>query len=134
MGNFIAKFRDNNSATFNANFSDSSSASFIANFGASQFIITGDYNDLGNKPQINGITLEGNKTSEELNIISDKHFMYEQLTPTARWEIEHPLDKYPSVTIVDSAGSVVVGDIEYIDASKVILNFQAAFTGKAFLN
>lgn len=134
MGNFIAKFRYNNSATFNANFSDSSSASFIANFGASQFIITGDYDDLGNKPQINGITLEGNKTSEELNIISDKHFMYEQLTPTARWEIEHPLDKYPSVTIVDSGGSVVVGDIEYIDASKVILNFQAAFTGKAFLN
>ena len=134
MGNFKAKFKDNNSASFTANFRDSESASFTANFCAHQFIITGDYDDLGNKPQINGITLEGNKTSEELNIISDKHFMYEQLTPTARWEIAHPLNKYPSVTIIDSAGSVVVGDIEYIDASNVIVYFQAAFTGKAFLN
>ena len=29
---------------------------------------TTDYNDLGNKPSINGVTLEGNKTSAQLNI------------------------------------------------------------------
>lgn len=31
---------------------------------------TGDYTDLTNKPSINSITLEGNKTSEDLNLMS----------------------------------------------------------------
>lgn len=29
---------------------------------------TSDYNDLSNKPSVNGVTLVGNKTNEELNI------------------------------------------------------------------
>jgi hypothetical protein len=40
----------------------------------------GNYNRLTNKPQINGVVLEGNKTSEELNIVEDKNFYYKQTT------------------------------------------------------
>lgn len=35
-----------------------------------------DYNDLNNKPQINGITLEGNKTSAELGIVTGPTDVY----------------------------------------------------------
>ena len=35
-----------------------------------------DYNDLNNKPQINGITLQGNKTSSELGIITGPTDVY----------------------------------------------------------
>ena len=66
--------------------------------------------------------------------IDDKHYEHNQLTPSATWEVEHNLKKYPAVSIVDSAGSVVVGEIEYINENKVILLFQGAFSGKAFFN
>ena len=66
--------------------------------------------------------------------IDDKHYEFRQLTPSARWEVEHNLKKYPAVSIVDSAGTAVMGEIEYINENKVILVFQGAFAGRAFFN
>ena len=95
---------------------------------------TSNYNDLDNKPKINNVTLEGNKTSSELGLTGDKHFTYIKSTPDSIWEITHDLDKYPSVTVVDSAGSVVMGDITYTSKSAIKITFSAAFSGKAYLN
>lgn len=95
---------------------------------------TNNYNDLEGKPKINNVTLEGNKTSSELGLTGDKHFTYIKSTPDSVWEITHNLDKYPSVTIVDSAGSVVMGDITYTSKSALTVTFSAAFSGKAYLN
>ena len=95
---------------------------------------TSNYNDLENKPKINNVTLEGNKTSSELGLTGDKHFTYIKSTPDSVWEITHDLDKYPSVTVVDSAGSVVMGDITYTSKSAIKITFSAAFSGKAYLN
>lgn len=64
----------------------------------------------------------------------DKFFEYEQMTPEDQWRIVHPLDKFPSVTVVDSGGNVVVGDVEYVDKATIVLTFQSAFSGKAYLN
>jgi hypothetical protein len=46
------------------------------------------------------------------------------------------MNKYPSVTIFDSTGdgSVVYGDVKYIDANNVQVTFSAAFAGEAHLN
>ena len=95
---------------------------------------TSNYNDLENKPKINNVTLEGNKTSSELGLTGDKHFVFTKSTPDSVWEITHNLDKYPSVTVVDSAGSVVMGDITYTSKSTLTVTFSAAFSGKAYLN
>ena len=78
--------------------------------------------------------LEGDKSNEELFIVNDKHFEHRQLTPSAVWEVEHNLVKFPAVSIVDSGGTAVVGDIEYINENKVKLLFQSAFSGKAYFN
>ena len=93
-----------------------------------------NYNNLSNKPSINGVTLVGNKTNEELGIICDKTFVYNQATSSDVWEIEHNLDKYPAVTVVDSGGSVVIGEIVYIDKNNVRITFTSAFSGKAYFN
>ena len=93
-----------------------------------------NYNDLANKPSINGVTLAGNKTSEELNIVGDKTFVYNQATSADVWEITHNLDKYPAVTVVDSGGSVVIGEVVYIDKNNVRITFTSAFGGKAYFN
>lgn len=95
---------------------------------------TSNYNDLENKPKINNVTLEGNKTSSELGLTGDKDFVYLKSIPDSIWEITHNLDKYPSVTVVDSAGSVVIGDITYTSKSSLTVTFSAAFSGKAYLN
>lgn len=93
-----------------------------------------NYNDLSNKPSINGVVLIGNKTGEELGIVYDKTFVYNQAISSDVWDIEHNLDKYPSVTVVDSGGSVVVGEIVYINKNNVRITFTSAFSGKAYLN
>ena len=64
----------------------------------------------------------------------DRNFIYRQDTAQATWEITHDLNKYPSVSIVDSTNNVVFGDIEYIDLNHVKIYFSGAFAGKAFLN
>ena len=93
-----------------------------------------NYNDLSNKPSINGVILVGNKTGTELGIVNDKNFVYVQATSSDIWEITHNLNKYPAVTVVDSGGSVVIGEIVYIDKNNVRITFTSAFSGKAYFN
>ncbi len=64
----------------------------------------------------------------------DKTFVYQQTIPAKTWEVQHGLNKFPSITVVDTAKSVVVGDYTYVDNNNVILNFSAAFAGKAYFN
>ena len=73
--------------------------------------------------------------STSVNIVNnDLHYTHEQRTAAAVWEIVHNLGKYPSVTVVDSGGSVVVGEVQYIDTRSLIITFSAAFAGSAYLN
>ena len=65
---------------------------------------------------------------------SDLTYIHTQILASKDWTIMHSLQKYPSVTIIDSADSVVHGDIEYIDKMSVVLHFNAEFSGKAYLN
>ena len=96
-----------------------------------------DYDDLINKPSINGVTLVGNKTSEDLGIISgsgDLHYTHSQEVPSNTWTITHNLGKHPSITVISSTGNNVIGEYEYVDSNEVILRFNAIFSGKAYLN
>ena len=64
----------------------------------------------------------------------DKTFNFTQSVASNRWEIKHGLNKYPSVTIVDTGDNVVIGQIDYIDLNNVVCTFTSAFSGKAYLN
>ncbi len=128
--------------TFNACFSDSShlnadmsasSTHLNANMGVVN-ATESDYNKLSNKPSINGVVLEDDKSSKDLKIDGDKTYVHYQNVQSDTWEIQHNLDKYPSVTVVDSASNVVVGDINYIDVNNAVVTFSAPFSGKAFCN
>jgi len=61
-------------------------------------------------------------------------YTHTQASASSIWTITHNLNCFPSVTVVDSAGSVVTGDVEYISATVVRVTFVAAFAGKAYLN
>lgn len=64
----------------------------------------------------------------------DKNYYHTQGTPAAEWVIEHNLGKYPSVTVVSSAGEEIYCDKTFLSMNKVVLNFGTAISGAAFLN
>lgn len=68
-------------------------------------------------------------------VTSDKYFVFEQGIASDTWVIEHNLGKKPSITVVDSADTVIgIYKADYSGENKVTLNFNGAFTGKAYLN
>jgi hypothetical protein len=64
----------------------------------------------------------------------DSHFEFTQGVPTTTWDITHNLNKFTSITVVDTANTTVIGSYEYINKNRVILSFSDPFAGKAFLN
>lgn len=66
--------------------------------------------------------------------IQDKNFVHTQTVADSVWVINHDLAKYPSVMVVDSAGTVVIGQIDYNSINQITLTFFGAFSGKAYLN
>ena len=84
------------------------------------------------------IALLGTQLTELTQVaggITNATYVFTQAVPEEVWTITHNLvSKFPSVTVVDSAGSEVIGDVEYVGTNQVVLTFLAAFSGKAFLN
>ena len=74
------------------------------------------------------------KADELESGLADAHYIHEQIAPSSTWHIQHMLGKYPSVTIVDSAGNVQIGEVEYVDANNLIISFNGSFAGRAYLN
>jgi len=78
-----------------------------------------------------------NATSSNLIRIGeggDLNYVYLQTAPSATWSITHNLGKFPSVSVVDSAGTLYLSDVKYIDENSLTITFNAAFAGKAYLN
>lgn len=64
----------------------------------------------------------------------DTTYVHNQAVASAVWSITHNLNRWPSVEVVDSAGTVASGDVSYVSANQVTIVFSAAFAGKAYLN
>ena len=61
-------------------------------------------------------------------------FTFTQASASSTWTINHNLDKFPGITVVDSSGNVVVGFETYNNSNQIILTFSAPFSGKAYFN
>jgi len=64
----------------------------------------------------------------------DKNFTFIQSTSAAVWTITHNLGKRPSISVVDSAGTNVVGAVNYTSNNELTITFSSAFKGTAYLN
>lgn len=70
---------------------------------------------------------------------ADLTYIHLQNSASSVWTINHNLSKFPSISIVDSAGSLIVGAVNYVDENTAIVSFfgsgiPIAFSGKAFCN
>lgn len=66
-------------------------------------------------------------------------YTHVQGTPASTWTINHGLTFDPNVTVIDSAGNQVEGDVSFPAAGIVSVSFRssagpAAFSGKAYLS
>lgn len=61
-------------------------------------------------------------------------YVHAQRTSAREWVVEHSMGRYPSVSVVDSAGTQVCGDVTYIDINTLKITFVAPFSGTAYLN
>lgn len=50
------------------------------------------------------------------------------------WHVNHNLNKYCSVTVVDSNKDVIIGEIHYVDENNVTLTFTTPVWGWAYCN
>jgi hypothetical protein len=64
----------------------------------------------------------------------DLNFTFTQSSAQQVWTIQHNLGKNPSVSVADTAGSWVVGQINYINNNELTITFNASFQGVAYLN
>lgn len=106
-------------------------------------LATDDTIELGQTP-LNFVQFTGVKTplasegTDGLMSALDKRrtdgYRHTQQISEKTWAIRHNLQKYPSITVVDSGGSVVTGDVKYVDENQVEISFNSAFSGKAYCN
>jgi len=64
----------------------------------------------------------------------DKKYVHSQEVNSTTWEINHGLNKNPSVTIVNSSNVQIKAEVEYIDLNNIEIRFVNSTSGKAYLN
>ncbi len=76
-------------------------------------------------------------TYRDSTFISDSvefSYIHTQTAASSTWNITHNLGKYPAVSIVDTGGNEVIGEVVYNNNNSVSLQFSAPFSGKAYFN
>lgn len=76
---------------------------------------------------------QGPKGDPGLSLI-EISYVHTQSVPSDTWTIDHNLNFYPGITVVDSSGNVVEGSYTYQTQNTIITSFSGAFSGKAYLS
>lgn len=64
----------------------------------------------------------------------DANFVFSQQVPLASWIVQHGLNKYPAIAVVDTAGSVVIADLAYTSLNVVTITMASPMSGIAYCN
>lgn len=64
----------------------------------------------------------------------DKNFVFTQATNATPWVVNHGLNKYPSVSVVNNANITIYGEVDYDSLNQVTITFKDATNGQAFFN
>lgn len=61
-------------------------------------------------------------------------YTHDQQTASTTWTITHNMGKFPSVTIVDTAGDEMEGGVTHNSNNQLTIVFSASVSGKVYLN
>ena len=73
-------------------------------------------------------------TTNKYFTIGRVSYEHTQGVTSASWVITHNLGFKPNVTVVDSAGNIVEGEIAYTNSNSLTVSFSSAFSGKAYIS
>lgn len=60
-------------------------------------------------------------------------FRWEQAAPAMVWVIQHGLNSFPNVSVLDANEDELFGEVNYVDDDSLTITFGAPTTGVAFL-
>ena len=63
-----------------------------------------------------------------------KTYIFEQGIASTTWVVTHNLNRFPSVVVVDSAGTQFMTQIHYDSLNQLTISMNGATTGKVYLN
>jgi hypothetical protein len=73
-------------------------------------------------------------TTNKYFLVTRVSYEHMQGSSSNSWVITHNLGFKPNVTVVDSAGNIVEGEITYTNSNSITVSFQASFSGYAYLS
>ena len=82
-------------------------------------------------------TIAGNAPTQTLNLTIPigGRYKHTQGSASATWTITHNLGYEPGgVSVVDSAGTIVVGTVTYSSVDQIVVSFSSAFAGTAYFS
>ena len=82
------------------------------------------------------VNITGTAPSQVLNFVLplSGSYAHTQSVSSATWTITHNLGYRPAVSVVDSGGNYVVGDVNYISVNALTISFSSPFGGSAYLS
>ena len=82
------------------------------------------------------VTITGTAPSQVLNFVIPftGSYAHTQSVSSATWTITHNLGYRPAVSVVDSGGNHVIGDVNYVSVNVLTISFSAPFGGSAYLS
>jgi hypothetical protein len=72
--------------------------------------------------------------SDSCNCVSDKTYEHSQPIASTTWTIPHGMGKRPSVQTFDASLEEIEGCVSHIDDNTVVVEFNTAVSGVAYLN
>ena len=89
----------------------------------------------GNALKIPRINAEADAIEWIVATSADKYYLHVQGAASNTWNINHGLNKYPAVLIMDDLGNVIEADgIQHTDLNNTIITFTSAVDGQAAFN
>lgn len=82
-------------------------------------------------------------TQETVNVAIDyayvqsqvrENYVHNQQVASNSWVVSHALNKYPAVSIVNTANQAIMGDITYNSLNQLTITFTSLISGKAYIN
>jgi hypothetical protein len=82
------------------------------------------------------VTITGTAPNQVLNFVLPvgSSYIHNQIVSSTTWTINHNLGFFPAVSVVDSGGNYVIGDVTYVSQNVVTVSFSSSFGGKAYLS
>lgn len=65
---------------------------------------------------------------------ADRNYVHQQAIPSDVWVVPHGLGKIPAITVIDSAGDEVRGEVRHDSTTQSTITFAFPFSGAAHCN